>query len=220
MPMFQRLRCRKGEQMNPRGIEVIFEPFEMLMAAIAGASRQIKAIRKGCRDAHGYDGTDSWTINIEGSAAEMAVAKALGLYYNGSLDTFRTRRDVGRFEVRQTDTSSGRLIIRPSRDPFAIYVLVVGKSPKFRVLGWFDYSGRGVLRDEWLTNFDHPERPKVCAIPQSELRPIAELERRNADTPIPVAENYNPFPRIPGRECEPPVPQCPPDCFCEQCRTA
>lgn len=164
--------------MSRPGIAVMLGWPQVTIAVWVGAMRNIASLRQGLRHSHGYDGSDGWSIHIEGAAAEMAVAKFLGLYWEGGVNTFK-QGDVGDLQVRWTDKESGRLLIRP-RDPLAIYVLAVGRIPEFRVVGWFEYLSARDLRDDWLTDFGNPIRPKVHGVPQFHLRDIEELRERNA----------------------------------------
>jgi hypothetical protein len=144
--------------------------------------RRIQVLQKGLKDSHYKADGGEWAVDIEGAAGEVAVAKVLGMYWSGSVNTFKDGGDVGPYQIRHTDKESGRLIIRRENPPPAIYVFVTETIPTFRVVGWFDYSSVAVLRDEWLTDFGHAG-PKVHAVPQSALRPIEELRDRKAYKP-------------------------------------
>jgi hypothetical protein len=67
-------------------IEVTLTHFEMVSAAI-------QALMEERPDQHGFEGEDGdgWHIHIEGSCGEMAFAKALGLYWSGTVGTFKWR---------------------------------------------------------------------------------------------------------------------------------
>ena len=68
-------------------MKVTLEWYELLQAALCGVRRHIEALHKGLPDKHGFD-SDGWGAHIEGAAGEMAAAKSLGLYWNGSINTF------------------------------------------------------------------------------------------------------------------------------------
>jgi hypothetical protein len=123
-------------------------------------------------------------MHIEGAGGECAVAKALKLYWSGSVDTFKREGDVGDLEVRTRSEDWHELLIRPD-DPSAIYVLVVGKIPHFRLVGWI-HSSVAKQRNDWLK--PHGGRPPAYFVPQSELRPIEELQRRNVYNASPAID--------------------------------
>ena len=105
-----------------------------------------------------------------GCLAEAAVAQRLGIPYDGSVNRFHDRPDVGAFEVRATDRRHGCLILRDNDHPDRPYVLAVGDGvrPVIELRGWlWGWEGR---RSEWLRD-PHNRRP-CWMVPQSALRPI------------------------------------------------
>ena len=71
-------------------------------------------------------------------AAEIAVAKSLGIMnFKPTANTFKSMADVAEnIEVKWTAWLDGHLVITPKDRDNDIAVLVVGDSPKFRVIGW------------------------------------------------------------------------------------
>ncbi len=93
--------------------------------------------RTGTKDRRISRKHSSEWINLNGLAAEFAVARALNLYPNISL-----KKDSGydlvlgdlKIGVKATDYEKGSLIVdRPEAD---VYVLVVGRFPEMRVVGY------------------------------------------------------------------------------------
>lgn len=153
-------------------IPVTLTNIEMVIAIAAGAYQTFKAIVKGYRNQHEYDGPP-WDISIEGTGAEIAYCKATGVTWSGSI--FKGP-DVGEnIQVRQTRYADGRLPFRVNcpeekkDNPKHRYVLVTGEMPNYKVIGW--KLGLDCMRDEWFTSPD-PKRPKNYFVPQSELIPI------------------------------------------------
>jgi hypothetical protein len=112
-------------------IAVTLSPREIILAAMIGGLMQARALARGWKD-RVYE--SDWNVHIEAIAAEIAVAKALGIRYRPNLNGFKAP-DVGDLHVRWTTRSNGPLIIRPG-DPDGIYVLVTGQCPTFTVMGW------------------------------------------------------------------------------------
>jgi hypothetical protein len=96
-----------------------------------GSFMHARAIARGLKD-RVYE--SDWNVNVEAIAAEIAVAKALGIPYRPNLNGFKAP-DVENLHVRWTAHRNGSLIIRPG-DPDGIYVLVTGQCPTFTVVGW------------------------------------------------------------------------------------
>ena len=139
------------------------------MGASIGIARHLSALRQGLNDKYGCDG--GWQVHIEGACGEVAVAKALGVYWDGSVNTFSSRGDVGKFQVRTRSRSDYELIVRDNDDPLSAYILVTGKSPRFTVKGWI--VGADCRRDEWRQEYGG--RDAAWFVPQSELKNIKDL---------------------------------------------
>lgn len=143
---------------------------EMMQAALVGVMRHVGNLKRGRQDAHGYAG-DGWAAHIEGACGELALAKALGLYWSGALE-FRAD-DVGRLQVRTRSRHDYDLIVHPEDPDDRPFVLVTGKAPDFRVGGWI--MGRDAKRQAWWAD---PAGGRPAFFVRAEhLRPIEELAR-------------------------------------------
>lgn len=111
--------------------EVKLTKSECSIAAQVGAARHIEAMFKGLRN--NVEGL-GWNEHIEGAAAEMAFSKIFGLYWDGSVNTFK-KPDVEGFQIRSTPLSNGRLIVRPRDSDKEVFVLMKGKIPEFICVG-------------------------------------------------------------------------------------
>ena len=107
----------------------------MTQAALVGVMRQITNLRDGRRDAHGASLSTGWQIHIEGACAEYAVAKHLGVFWNGNMGNLKAD-DVGPFQVRSTEHANGRLILHEGDPSDKLYVLVTGRCPSYVIQGW------------------------------------------------------------------------------------
>ena len=86
-----------------------------------------------------YTGRDLYEDHIMGALGEMAVAKGLDLYWDASVNTFKSRPDVSDFEVRTTTYRPPRCSIYVSdRDDGAARYILVSKISKteYDLLGW------------------------------------------------------------------------------------
>ncbi len=144
---------------------------ELRMAAEVGMARRLRALAKGRAEPYGTPSTGLWEIDIQASAAEMAVAKALGMYWS---DTGGPgyEGDVGRYEVRWTARPDGCLILHDDGRGGSAFILVVGTAPVFRIPGWI----RG--RDGQDGEFWQERTGRPCwMVPQDVLHPIDGLIR-------------------------------------------
>ncbi len=149
--------------------------YEAMMAGGAGFRRQFNALMRKDRPRFGeqYPG-QLWYNHIAGACAEMAVAKALGAFWGGGVDTFDREdiEDTG-FEVRFSPAGKPKVTPRDTR----IIVGVVGSSPSittFRILGWL--RAEDAKREQWQSD----SMPLCYFPPANAWQPIAQLRRMMA----------------------------------------
>lgn len=108
---------------------------EMVTAAMLGVLRQVSCMMK--RSEHvGRPVLEPWDANINGALAEAAFAKVAGLYWGHDVDTFTSKPDVSRYQVRSTKRKNGCLILHDwDKDDEAAF-LVITDFPAFEVAGW------------------------------------------------------------------------------------
>jgi hypothetical protein len=141
---------------------------ELRMAVTIGCERQMESLSSKRRDNHGKSSEGGWTEHIEGAAGELAVAKALGHYWNGSIGSFKMP-DLGHhIQVRTRSQDHWDLIVRRDDNDDHLYFLAVGKAPTFRIVGFI--LGKDAKRAEWVS--DYGGRPWAFFVPQSALTPI------------------------------------------------
>jgi hypothetical protein len=151
---------------------VELEWYEMDMAILVGNARTTSAWRNERRNIAGYKPRDLFDTNIKAAGAEIAVAKALNVYWDGSVGTFKTKADVGnKTEVRMTSMRVPKLIVRPGDKTERDYVLVldcwqVASKPRFDILGWM--QGHEAKQDKYLTDNGNG-RPPAYMVPVPEL---------------------------------------------------
>jgi len=141
----------------------------MMQAATIGVARNIEGITKGLKAAHGLQGS-GWTEHIDGAMGEMAFAKAVGFYWDGSVNTFRLP-DVAGVQIRTRSAHNWDLIVRPGDADDEKFVLVTGRPPKFRVHGWI--MGGDAKQEQWLKSYAN--RRPAYFVPQDALEPIETL---------------------------------------------
>lgn len=167
-------------------IEVTLSAVEMLMASQAAAWRRISNITKARKAAHGFSNArNGWQADNEGALAEVAVAKALNLYW--SAGAFGAPDVGGKYDVRSTPCATGHLIVYPRDDNERAFILAIGADDKWQIVGWL--SARACKQEHFWTT--HVFRGKPCEptypgasklndacyyVPQDALRPIESLK--------------------------------------------
>lgn len=122
-------------------MDVSLSESECRQAAYVGLNRRLGAMRAGSTEVYGsVAGGDYWTVDIEAAAGELAVAKALGVFWcpKDSAEEDRQAGDVAGLQVRHTRRLSGSLICHNRDRDQDRFVLVLGAMPSFRVAGWID----------------------------------------------------------------------------------
>lgn len=155
--------------MNP--VKVTLTVAEARMAAAVGVERRIQSVLAGDKQRHGA--TDTWTLNIDGALGELAAAKALGIFWPASVNTYHTTGDLGPgLEVRTAGKPDYGLVIRDA-DPEGKYILVTGEMPVYLVHGW---AFRSDVKPEHRRELGNG-RPAPFIIPQVELRDLSDLRK-------------------------------------------
>lgn len=146
------------------GVAITLTPEECRLAIVVGTERNLGNVLQGRQHRHGYAG-GGWSIHIEGAAAELAYSKFRDRYWTGALaDSPVHTGDVGLVEIRSTARPDGALIIHRTDHDERPYVLVTGRMPTVRLVGWL--YGAEAKRDEfWRTDTGRP----AFFAPQSEL---------------------------------------------------
>ncbi len=154
---------------------------EVAMASRVGLSRQLNALARGNDEADGRDDTPGWNDHIEGACGELATARYLGLYWGGSVNTFRFGGDVGEdIQVRTRSLCWYELKVKKADRDDDVFVLALGHCPIYHLYGWC-YAGdvRAYLADrprvDWTLDPNGRKSPALF-VPQSALRPMAELK--------------------------------------------
>lgn len=153
-------------------LQVTLTVAEARIAASIGIERQLQALQLNLNPGHGA--LDTWSIHIEGAAGELAAAKALGVYWPATVGTFHTQGDLAPgVEVRTRSRHDYELLIRDDDPEDAIYILVTGKLPHYRVHGYADGNYRKPEHRK-----THGGRPAAYFIPHSDLHDITTLRPR------------------------------------------
>jgi len=155
-------------------MEIQLSNTEFLNAINVGVFRQFSSLKKGLKDAHGANKDNGWDMHIEGACGEAAVAKALNIYWSGTVDTFKRGGDLGSFiQVRTRSKNYYELIVRKDDRDDDVFVLVTGKAPSFNVVGWI--LGKDAKNPEWIQTYGG--REAAWFVPHEKLAHISSIPK-------------------------------------------
>lgn len=107
---------------------------EMSMAAHVGAMRRIRSTTDGL-DKNKHAAVSDWATDVEGAAYEMVVAKFLGVYWSGSINSFKASDLDNQIQVRGSKHSNGYLIVRHNDPAEHLFVFVTGQNGTYKIHG-------------------------------------------------------------------------------------
>lgn len=148
-------------------MKITLDANEVLVAGYVGMRRNAEAsfMRRKPRFPETVVG-ELWGYHVESAHAELAVAKALGIYWGFGVNTFHTP-DIAGTEIEVRWSSRKDLKIRP--DDNGIVVSVSGRCPDYTINGWI--RAEDGKADEYLFRRD----PHCYFVPHDKLSPVSEL---------------------------------------------
>jgi len=157
-----------------QAIKVSLTNVETMLAGQIGVMRHTEALSRRSPNAFGLaSDKDGWGLHVEGAAGEMAVAKALNVYWTATVNTYKEGGDIGRrIQVRTRSKHDYELIVRPSDRDDDVFVLVTGKSPTFHVHGWI--YGHEAKKEAYLK--DYGNRDPAYFVPHCALKALNEVD--------------------------------------------
>ncbi len=152
-------------------IRVRLTSSELLMAAQAGCFRHVEDVYKQRDDRYGANrGADGWRIDIQGAAGEMALAKALKLYWSGK--GVLGAPDVGEHQARTITNASHSLLMHKSDEWNRRFYLVHYNAPEFTIIGYI--LGKDAKMERWWSDPTGQGRPAYF-VPQDALHVVGEV---------------------------------------------
>ena len=152
---------------------------EMLTGTNLGTIRQYTSDKQGSKYSEGFteEKMTALASHIEGALGEVCVAKALGLYFIPTVNTYG-KADIGEdIGVRTTNKENHGLLIRERDNQDHFYYLVKGSAPNYRVCGWV--RGGVARQDKYLANHID-NKSKVWRVPESDLNPMSMMPPRGS----------------------------------------
>lgn len=147
---------------------------EVAMATEIGRMRQLSSLR---HQRKGFlPSSVGWDTHCEGACGELAVAKYLGIFWNGSVDTFK-ECDLPGLQVKTRTRHTYELNINLDANPDEVFVLVTGACPEYVLRGWI--IGREAMKPEYVLDVGNYGK-KAYFVPQSILNPIETLRKQVA----------------------------------------
>ena len=139
---------------------------EIMQGALVGVMRQVQNLRDNRQPAYGATTDHDWQWHIEGALGEMALAKALGVFWAG-VGLFRGA-DVVNENVRTRSKHSYDLILHPSDPDDWKYWLLTGCNGTYIIQGWC-WGVDGKIDEYWQ---DPAGGRPAYFVPQAALTPL------------------------------------------------
>lgn len=158
------------------GVAITLSDDEMEWVRGVAQKRQSEAVRMNLPDRHGYSG-DGLKVHIQGAAGEYAVASAIGVEWDATVNTFKYGGDVGSLQVRTRSNHAWDLILRKDDRPDDTFYLVTGEPPHLRIVG--SITARDGMVDEHIAR--HGGRPAAWFVPHAALKPFRLADRKAID---------------------------------------
>jgi hypothetical protein len=122
-------------------IELELDEGEMYLAGGIGVMRALYALRTGRVNPAGLQrrtiDKSSMVGHFFGACGEQALAKHLGVYWDGTIGTVDAPCDVGGcYQVKATDLALGKLITKRKDNDRQPFVLARVSLPKVTLVGW------------------------------------------------------------------------------------
>lgn len=153
-------------------MKVRLDECEISLGMAVGCWRHARVIREGLKAGHGEAGATDLVRHMNGALGELALAKALGVYWGGSSADFGKDGDVARFEVRTTSHERGSLIAYPNDPPGRLLVLVVLGPTWARIAGYISAGNARLVGSPPPPRMVRPGSPQQWWVAQERLTPI------------------------------------------------
>jgi hypothetical protein len=119
---------------------IVLTPYELQMTAAVGLDRYKSAIERGRDPGLGpsRNRIPSAPNDVRGARCEFAASVGLNLFWRPYVDEIRERDVGGIVEVRSTDLATGRLIVKPTDEDSAPFLLVheLPRPGHYDLVGW------------------------------------------------------------------------------------
>jgi hypothetical protein len=160
-------------------MKITLEPYEWLNASFVGLRRHIlaetaKSSRRGGSTYYGFD-HEKWEgerqyNDQQAACAELAAAKALNIFWDGSVDTFSAPDLVVgecKIEVRWTPQFQNIRVKTRDAERGRLVVGVSGHAPEMNIVGWL--RAEDGIREEWRID------THAFIVQGETIRPLEEL---------------------------------------------
>lgn len=127
---------------------------EIIIAGSVCVQRYAQNLTNGKKEMYGAEDRFGFQYMMDGALGEMAAAKWLGRYWNGSVGNLLAA-DVGDFQIRTTRRSSAELILHDADKDADIFLLLYLFRDMVAIAGWC-YGIEGKQPEYWRDDIKRP----------------------------------------------------------------
>lgn len=161
-------------------MDITLSRYEYEIAKYIGKVRNREAEDRGLKPRYGLEASRKSPLecHIMGCAGEMAVARALNIYWYPTVNTFSAADLMSNLQVRTRGRHDYDLIVRDADSDNDLFVLVTTSGYPddllYRVHGYMP----GVEAKHSSYSRSHGGRPAAYFVPQRDLKPMSDLAGR------------------------------------------
>jgi hypothetical protein len=155
-----------------KNISIPLTSNELVAAGTIGVLRRVSSLQNKRADRN--LGPSDWSADIDGAAAEMALAKYLNVFCVPLINSFKAA-DVDGYQVRSTTRANGRMIIRPDDKDEDDFILVITKAPIFILVGTINCKA-GKMDEFWEQDAWWVPQDRLGDLPQQSGQATTEGE--------------------------------------------
>lgn len=162
--------------MDKRFKHVILTESEIILAGSVCVQRYAQNLSRGKKEMYGAEDSRGFQYMMDGALGEIAVAKWLGLYWNGQVGNLLAA-DVGSIQVRATRRAPPDLILHPRDKDEDVFVLVGLTGNQAIIFGWC-LGVEGKDRRYWEDRYNNDRPAYFVPLSADPLKPFDETWER------------------------------------------
>lgn len=165
---------------RPVPVIVELDDAQYQQALELGQKRCDEAKKDGKQNKYGLSNAKELEVHLLGACGESAVAVAMGVPFDATCNTYKTRPDIGPYEVRTRSKAEYELLVRPDDKDESIYILArcfpKGQKRSFAIVGWI--RGGDAKKKKWRHRYGG--RSPAYFVPDEGLNSMKTLTSKSS----------------------------------------